>query len=84
MAEFDREWEIVLERAKRDKTITGVHDMLHKWRHLAYRELKDPGAYYRLLATLEQAARRGRGPEGSVPGFEVTTLIGDRLGRRVG
>lgn len=46
-----REWEIVLERAKQTKDLAGVHDLLNKWRHLAYSEPKEPGSYYRLLAT---------------------------------
>ena len=42
VAEFDREWEIVLERAKQEKDITAIHSLLNKWRHLAYAELQNP------------------------------------------
>lgn len=50
VAEFDSEWESVLERAKVSKDLAGVHKLLQKWRHLAYAELRDPGSYFRLLA----------------------------------
>jgi uncharacterized protein DUF6247 len=83
VAEFDREWEIVLERAKQDKTLDPVHSMLNKWRHLSYMELKDPGAYYQLLAKAEQITRTGQAPEGSVSGDEIKALIRQRLGRQV-
>src|SRR6266545_7949362 len=42
-AEFDSEWEIVLERAKQSKDLAGVYDLLTKWRHTAYTEMRDPG-----------------------------------------
>ena len=81
MAEFDREWESVLDRAKQDKTLEPVHSMLHKWRHLAHAEQQDPGAYFRLLARVEWGLRTGRTPEGSVPGDTVKAQINRRLGR---
>lgn len=81
VAEFDREWEIVLERAKQDKTLEPVHGMLAKWRHLAHAEQREPGSYYRLLAQAEHGLRTGRAPEGSVSGEEIKALIGHRLGR---
>lgn len=82
VAEFDREWEIVLEQAKRDKTLGPVHEMLIEWRHTAYLEMKDPGAYYRLLAKAEQIMRTGGNPEaGSFD--DMKALIQQRLGRQV-
>ena len=62
-AEFDSEWETVLERAKQSKNLATVHDMLSKWRHIAYLEMRDPGAYYRVLAKAEQIIRTGRNPD---------------------
>ncbi|HEY4008215.1 MAG TPA: DUF6247 family protein [Pseudonocardia sp.] len=82
VAEFDREWGIVLERAKQGKTLEPVHSMLAKWRHLAYPELRNPGAYYRLLAQAEQGLRTGRPPEGSVSGGEIKALTSQRLERQ--
>jgi len=79
LAEFDREWEIVLDRAKLCKSIAGVHDMLHKWRHVAFGEMRNPGTYDRLLATVERVTRTGRAPAGAVSGDEIRALITDRL-----
>jgi len=39
-AEFDAEWEIVLDKAKASKDLTPVHELLAKWRRFAYAELK--------------------------------------------
>ncbi|MGH3622670.1 MAG: DUF6247 family protein [Sciscionella sp.] len=80
VAEFDREWETVLERAKQAKDLAPVHDLLAKWRHLAYAELRDPGSYYRLLAKAEQITRTGHNPDAG--SFEdMQALIRQRLGR---
>ncbi len=79
-AEFDREWEIVLERAKQTKDLAGVHDLLNKWRHLAYAELKEPGSYYHLLATAAHTLATGKAPTGSVSGDDMKALIRQRLG----
>jgi hypothetical protein len=62
VAEFDREWELVLDRAKASKDLAGVRTLLAKWRHIAYGELRDPGAYYRMLARAEQIQRLGANP----------------------
>ncbi len=79
-AEFDREWEIVLERAKQTKDLAGVHDLLNKWRHTAYMEMRDPGSHYRMLAKAEQIMRTGRNPD-AVPFEDMQALIRQRLGR---
>jgi len=73
-AEFDAEWEIVLDKAKASKDLAPVHELLAKWRHFAYAELKDPGSYFRLLAT-------GQAPAGSISGDGMKALIRQRLGR---
>ncbi len=44
-AEFDREWEIVLDRVKQSRDLADLHELLNKWRHTAYMELRDPGSY---------------------------------------
>ena len=79
--EFDAEWEIVLDKAKQSKDLASVHDLLAKWRHVAYAELKDPGSYFRLLATAARTLATGEAPAGSVSGDEVKALIRERLGR---
>lgn len=82
-AEFDREWEIVLERAKQTKDLAGMHDLLSKWRHFAYAELKEPGSYYRLLATAAHTLATGKAPPGSVSGQDMKALIRQRLDEHV-
>lgn len=75
---FDTEWDLVLERAKAAKDLAEVHRLLHKWRHIAYTELRDPGAYLRLQAKAEQIVRTGENP--TAGSFEdMQTLIRDRL-----
>lgn len=78
--EFDREWEIVLECAKQTKDLAGVHDLLNKWRHLAYAELTESGCYFRLLATAAHTLATGTAPLGSVSGEDMKALIRQRLG----
>lgn len=79
--QFDREWEIVMDRAKRDRDLGPVHGMLGTWRHLASAEQRDPGCHDRLLAQAQRGLNTGRAPEGSVPGDDIKALIGHRLGR---
>jgi hypothetical protein len=80
VAEFDAEWDSALETAKASKDLAGVHALLHKWRHLAYAEMRDPGSYGRLLAKAEQILRTGENPTaGSFT--DMQALIRERLGR---
>ena len=79
-AEFDSEWEVVLERAKHSKDLAGVHDLLTKWRHTAYMEMRDPGSYFRMLAKAELIMRTGHNPDAT--SFEdMQALIRQRLSR---
>jgi len=78
--EFDREWDIALDQAKRDKDLAPVQDLLVKWRHLAYAELTEPGSYFRVLATAEHTLATGQAPPGSVSGDVVEGLLVDLLG----
>lgn len=80
-AAFDAEWEIVLDEAKQAKDLAPVHDLLHKWRHVASAELNDPGTYFRMLATAAHTLATGKAPEGSISGEEMKALIRQRLGR---
>lgn len=78
--EFDREWELVLERAKQSQDLSGVAELLGKWRHIAYREMREPGSHSRMLAKAEQILRTGHNPDaGSFE--EMQALIRARLGR---
>jgi hypothetical protein len=56
-AEFDHEWDIVLDRVKQSQDLTDLHELPAKWRHTAHLELRDPGATYRMLAKAEQIHR---------------------------
>ena len=80
-AEFDAEWEIVLDKAKASKDLAPVHELLAKWRHFAYSELRDPGSYFRLLATAARTLATGQAPAGSISGDEMKALIRQRLVR---
>ncbi len=79
-AEFDHEWQVVLDRVKQSQDLNNVHSLLHKWRHIAYQEMRDPGSYYRMLAKVEQIQRSGGNPDG-VPFEQMQALIRDRQGR---
>ncbi|WP_166354314.1 DUF6247 family protein [Phytoactinopolyspora limicola] len=76
--EFDTEWDIVLERAKQSKDLTGVHEFLRKWQHIAYTETTDPGSYFRVLAKAEQITHSGHNPD-AVPAEQMHELIRQRL-----
>lgn len=77
-SEFDHEWEIVLDRVKQTKDLTDIHDLLAKWRHIAYAEMKDPGSHFRMLAKAELIERTGRHPD-AVPIEDIRELIRRRL-----
>jgi hypothetical protein len=78
-AEFDHEWNIVLDRVKQSQDLTDLHELLAKWRHTAHLELRDPGATYRILAKAEQIQRTGRNPDADP--VDLHALLQQRLGR---
>jgi hypothetical protein len=75
-AEFDREREIVLDRVKQSKDLADLHELLNKWRHTAYLEMREPGSYHRMLGKAEQIIRTCGNPD-AVP-FEETQVICQR------
>jgi hypothetical protein len=79
LAEFDREWDFVLEEAKRIHSLAGVQDLLAKWRLMAYTELKQPGSYARMMSTIERTLATGKAPAGSISGEEMMARIQARL-----
>jgi len=79
LADFDREWDFVMEEAKQTHDLAGVHDLLAKWRLMAYTELKRPGSYARMMATVEQVLATGKAPAGSISGEEMMARIRARL-----
>jgi hypothetical protein len=80
LAAFDREWDFVLDEAKQTHNLGGLEQLLLKWRHMAYAELKDPGSYARLTAKAELIRRTGSNPD-AVSIEDVRELIRQRLGR---
>jgi hypothetical protein len=78
-AVFDAEWEQVLDAAKQSKDLAGVRELLAHWRHFAYQELREPGAYFRVLATAARAQASGQAPVGSVSGEEMRARIDARI-----
>ncbi|MFB8003583.1 DUF6247 family protein [Nocardia sp. NPDC056000] len=59
VAEFDREWNLVLEQAKQTHALTEVFDLLNKWQHIVVMEWRSPGSYFGVLAKAEQIQRAG-------------------------
>lgn len=78
-AVFDAEWEYVLEEAKKSKDLAGVRDLLQHWRHHAYQELREPGAYFRVLATAARGQATRKAPAGSVSSEDIRARIDARL-----
>lgn len=72
---------MVLDQARRDQDLEPVRELLAKWRHFAYAELRAPGTYFRVLATAAQTMATGRAPAGSISGQQVQELVDRRLGR---
>lgn len=78
-AVFDAEWEHVLDDAKHSKDLAGVRELLQHWRHLAYQELREPGAYFRVLAVAASVQATRTAPGGSVSAEEMRARIDARL-----
>lgn len=80
-AEFDAEWDIVLESAKHAKDLAPIRGLLNKWRLFAYAEMTDPGSYFRVLAIAERTLSTGQAPAGSVTGDAIKARMRERVGR---
>jgi hypothetical protein len=80
VAEFDREWEFVLERAKQDMDLAPIRSLLTKWRHVAHAELREPGVTQRLAEKVDLIQQTGQNPE-AVSLQDVRRLIDQRLSR---
>ncbi|QUQ72247.1 DUF6247 family protein [Kutzneria sp. CA-103260] len=79
LADFDREWDFVMEEARRIHDLAGVQDLLDKWRLMAYTELKRPGSYARMMATIKTTLATGKAPAGSISGAEMLARMQARL-----
>lgn len=60
VAEFDGEWELVLDQAKLSKELAPIQQLLFKWQQIAAAELASPGIYERMYAKAEEITRTGR------------------------
>ena len=78
LADFDSEWDFVLDEAKRIHSLEGVQDLLAKWRLMAYHELKYPGSYARMMAKVELIRRTGANPD-AVSVEDMRELLRKRL-----
>ena len=77
VAEFDQEWNIVLDHAKQSHDLNSVFGLLTKWQHIVVTERRQPGAYFVLLAKTEQILHQGRRDE-TVGIEEIRALIACR------
>jgi hypothetical protein len=78
---FDRESEIVLERAKKTKELTGILDLLSKWRlYAAAAERREPGWCSHLMAKADRIQRTGQNPDAASL-EDMRAHIERRLGR---
>lgn len=78
-AEFEAEWNVVMDEAKAAMDLAPVRAMLSKWVQFAVAEQRDPGSYLRTLATATRTQGTGEVPAGSVSGDQVKKLLAARL-----
>lgn len=78
-AVFDAEWAHALDEAKVTMDLAGVRELLQHWRHFAYQELRDPGAYFRVLAVAARTLATRTAPPGSISGEEMRARLNARL-----
>jgi Family of unknown function (DUF6247) len=79
-AEFDRERRIVLDRVEQSRNLGDLHELLNKWQHIVYMEMREPGSYRRMLAKAERILRTGGNPD-AVPSEQMQALIRERQAR---
>ena len=79
VAVFDREWEFVLEQAKRSHDLGGIHELLGAWRFHAHAEQLEPGSYFRTLAVAARIQATGSAAPSAASADEVRALIRARL-----
>lgn len=78
---LDREWEIVLEAAKRTQDLEGVHDLLHKWRHNVAAEAAEPGSYFRVQELAERILAAGSAEAAGIKTYDAWAVLEERLCR---
>ena len=78
---FDREWELVLEDAKRTQDLQAIHDHLQHWRHFAAAEAKEPGWYFRVMETAERILDAGSAKAAGIKTYDAWAVLEERLRR---
>jgi hypothetical protein len=79
-ADFDTEWEIVLDQAKASKSLDGIRALLTKWRGIVAAEQREPGSHGRMLAKAAHILATGHRP-GARNVDDLQDVIEERLGR---
>ncbi|MRH93207.1 hypothetical protein GFY24_38305 [Nocardia sp. SYP-A9097] len=84
-AAFDRDWDTMMDQAKRSRDITLIHSFLSVWRIRAALEVAEPGSFFRAIekaeGALERRLRDGTPPD-SVSGEVIKAKIAERLRTR--
>lgn len=76
-ADFDRTWHAAMDKATETLDLTGVFETLDSWRHHAMiAEDLGRNGYRQWLAQIEQRARTGESPPGSVPWSQLKAELG--------
>lgn len=65
------------DRLCRSKDFADLHEMLNKWRHIAYAEIRDPGLYYRMLSKAEQILLGGGISRSDLASMHVRPVVHD-------
>jgi hypothetical protein len=79
VAEFEHEWNLVLDSLKTSMDLGEMYSLITQWRHTAYMELCDPGSYRRMLGKAAEILRTGQAPPGAISGEEMMEIIRERL-----
>lgn len=76
---FDREWELVLEDAKRTQDLRSILDLVIKWRFFAHEEAARPGSYFRMLDVAERILAAGSAEAAGIKTYNARAVIESRL-----
>ncbi|MGH3802978.1 MAG: DUF6247 family protein, partial [Pseudonocardiaceae bacterium] len=77
VAQFDRQWRVVMAKATEHLDLTEVLTTLDSWRRIAWLTTANgPEGYRRMLAQADHALRTGERPTGSVPWRQLKAELG--------
>ncbi len=76
-ADFDRQWQRLMQRATDKLDLTEVHEALECWRRVAWMtSAHGPNLYRKTLATAEQRLRTGERVDGAVSWDPLNSELG--------